>query len=433
MPTGKKRQPLRAVVELSYSSILVVAAFLIRFMLAQRFGVNLPPFIFFYPVVILCALQFGLWAGVTATGVSALLTAVLVLHSMEESGHDNISNHLLLSVFCAMGLLISAFAERCRRTQIRIVTLESESALHESRAKLQAAMVSVPESIIIADSEGQIVDFNNAFATFHKFNSKTECPTTSAELRSLFYLFSSDGASLPGHMFPVQRALRGATVSNIEYTILRQDTGATWTGSYSFGPIRDKDGAITGAVVASRDVTEQKRAEAALRASEMRYRTAFQTSLDAIAINRLRDGLYIDVNEAFLEITGYDRAEVLGRTSLELDIWADTDDHDNMVAILEQRSDCRDFQAKFQKKSGEVCWGIMSASTIEIDGETCVLAVIRDISDARLAREKIRNLAFFDSLTEVANRRLLMDRTGNEALGDLTQQKIAPVMAKRTV
>jgi len=66
-------------------------------------------------------------------------------------------------------------------------------------------------------------------------------------------------------MWAVPRALRGETATNAEYTLRRKDTGETWVGSYSFGPIRDKDGAIVGSVVIGRDITERKRAEDELK------------------------------------------------------------------------------------------------------------------------------------------------------------------------
>lgn len=166
-----------------------------------------------------------------------------------------------------------------------------------------------------------------------------------------------------------------------------------------------------------RDVTATKAAEANLaavqqarEATETRYRIAFKTSLDAININRMSDGEYIDVNKAFLDIVGYEREEVIGRTSLELNVWADRRDRQKMIEILHQSSSCQGLEAQFRKKSGEVFWGQMSASVIEIDGVPCVLSVTRDISAAKVAEDEIRSLAFYDTLTHLPNRRLVSER-----------------------
>ncbi|MBK6656613.1 MAG: PAS domain S-box protein [Zoogloea sp.] len=75
-----------------------------------------------------------------------------------------------------------------------------------------------------------------------------------------------------------------------------------------------------------RDVSDIIQFQVAQADSERRYRTAFQTTLDAIAVTTLANGVYLDVNQAFLDITGYARDELVGRSSLDLGIWADPDD-----------------------------------------------------------------------------------------------------------
>jgi diguanylate cyclase (GGDEF)-like protein/PAS domain S-box-containing protein len=164
---------------------------------------------------------------------------------------------------------------------------------------------------------------------------------------------------------------------------------------------------ITDAEAANERLAE---AQAALLRSEERYRTAFQTSLDAITINRVGDGLFIDCNKAFLDGSGYERHEVIGRTARELKLWVDPRDRQTMVEILRQNSSCRDMEVAFRKKNGELYWSRISSSLIELDGAPCMLSVARDISDAKAAAEEIRNLAFYDPLTGLPNRRLLLDR-----------------------
>jgi diguanylate cyclase (GGDEF)-like protein/PAS domain S-box-containing protein len=149
-----------------------------------------------------------------------------------------------------------------------------------------------------------------------------------------------------------------------------------------------------------KDITEHKRIELALTASELRYRTAFQTSIDAININRVSDGVYIDVNNAFLEIIGFSRAEVIGRSSVELGIWHDLADRKRMVDQVTGSSFCRDMEARFRKKNGTVIWGLMSASIIEIDGIPCVLTITRDISNAKAAEERLNQAAEALRVTE---------------------------------
>jgi two-component system, cell cycle sensor histidine kinase and response regulator CckA len=129
-----------------------------------------------------------------------------------------------------------------------------------------------------------------------------------------------------------------------------------------------------------------KLAEEALRKSEAKFRAAFLTSPDSININRLSDGLYLDVNDGFLQITGYDREEVLGRSSTELGIWADDKDRKRLGIELEKNGFVENLEANFRCKDGTIRSCLMSARVIEMDGEPCILFITRDISD-RVALE----------------------------------------------
>jgi PAS domain-containing protein len=121
-----------------------------------------------------------------------------------------------------------------------------------------------------------------------------------------------DGSLAPLDMWAVPRALRGESGTNIEYGLRRKDTGETWAGSYSFAPIRDKEGLIVGSVVVGRDITESKRAAQALLASESRYRELVQNANSAI-LRWSKDGSILFFNEYAQEFFGYNAGEVIGR------------------------------------------------------------------------------------------------------------------------
>jgi len=157
------------------------------------------------------------------------------------------------------------------------------------------------------------------------------------------------------------------------------------------------------------DVTERKRAQEGLRRSEQRYRIAFQTSLDAITICHLYNGCYVDVNNAFVQIMGFGREEVIGTSSLELGVWVDYRDRLSLIEIVKAQTNCRDVEVQFKRKNGEVFWAVVAASIVELDGVPCLLMVLRDISNAKVAEREIQRLAFFDALTDLPNRRMLLD------------------------
>jgi PAS domain S-box-containing protein len=157
---------------------------------------------------------------------------------------------------------------------------KAEETLRESRAKLEAALSSMTDAVFISNNAGEFIEFNDAFATFHKFGNKNECAKTFAEYPDFLEVYMENGEIAPIDMWAVPRALRGETATNAEYLLRRKDTGETWVGSYSFSPIRDKDDNVVGSVVVGRDITERKRGEEEILKlnSELEQRVIDRTS-----------------------------------------------------------------------------------------------------------------------------------------------------------
>jgi len=141
---------------------------------------------------------------------------------------------------------------------------------------LAAALESMTDAVFISDESGRFIEFNDAFASFHRFGTKAECARHLDEYPEILDVFMDDGEPAPLEKWAVPRALRGETARNAEYTLRRKDTGETWVGSYSFSPIRDDEGVIVGSVVVVSDITDRKRAEEALGDPAARRRIDFQ-------------------------------------------------------------------------------------------------------------------------------------------------------------
>ncbi|MEI7996798.1 MAG: PAS domain S-box protein, partial [Methylococcaceae bacterium] len=209
-------------------------------------------------------------------------------------------------------------ATRMRGTVVDITEgKQTENKLWNSRIKLETALNSMSDAVFICDKEGRFIDVNEAFAAFHKFRNKAECPKTLAEYLKILDVFMIDGEPVPLEQWAVPRALLGESGNNVEYTLRRKDTGETWMGSYCFGPIRNNQGQIVGSVVTGRDITEQKRNEQSLRKAEshrvasLYARSLIETSLDPlVTINP--EGVITDVNAATEAVTGYPRDELIG-------------------------------------------------------------------------------------------------------------------------
>lgn len=194
---------------------------------------------------------------------------------------------------------------------------QAEDALQASTAKLATALESMTDAVCISDLEGRFIDFNAAFATFHKFPTKAACARTLAEYPTFLDVYLPTGELAPLERWAVPRALRGETATNAEYTLRRKDSGETWVGSYSFAPIRGPDGAIVGAVVVGRDITEHKRAEHALRENEALLRTFFDHASEIVWVKDTQ-GRFVRVNRWTEQVLGKPREALLGHTVGEL-------------------------------------------------------------------------------------------------------------------
>jgi two-component system, cell cycle sensor histidine kinase and response regulator CckA len=138
------------------------------------------------------------------------------------------------------------------------------------------------------------------------------------------------------------------------------------------------------------DTTSQWQAEEALRASETKYETVFRTSPDAIWISRLDDGTFLEANEGFARLIGYELNELIGRTSLEVGIWPDPRDRHRLAGAFRDVGSLSEQVAELRRKNGDAILAAVSGRLIELRGETCILGVARDISEQKRTEEALR-------------------------------------------
>ncbi|HYX08040.1 MAG TPA: PAS domain S-box protein [Bacteroidales bacterium] len=129
-----------------------------------------------------------------------------------------------------------------------------------------------------------------------------------------------------------------------------------------------------------------------VRQGEEKFRKAFVTNPDAININRLNDGMYVEINHGFTNIMGYTEEEVLGKTSVDLNIWHHPEDRQKLVSGLRKTGKVENLEALFVTKNGEIIVGLMSASIIYLKGESHILSITRDITERKQSHEKLEGL-----------------------------------------
>ena len=387
---GSKRSNAPQPWKIALALVIVAAAYLLRLFLLRQFGFALPPYLTYFTPIAAIGLLLGLWPGLAATAVAALLMNYTTIRPVGSLQVEKASDLIALLISTLTCVAFCLMAEYLRRSNRRLAQFEGERALHEARAKLQAALESSAEAIFICDADGNLIDFNHAFAVLHKLHDKSECLTKHVDYPDFIDVFFMDGTPAPLDQWAVPRALRGEHATGVEYMERRKDTGETWIASFNFAPIYGLDGKTAGCVVSALDITERKRAEEALRASEALYRTAFQTSADAIVITRFPDCRCVDVNGRFTEYFGYTREEAIGKTSAELGLWANRSDHDLLMNASPDGKDYRDVQVEFRRRDGSALWGIISATRLIIDGEECLLSSVRDISREKQTENALR-------------------------------------------
>jgi PAS domain S-box-containing protein len=133
-----------------------------------------------------------------------------------------------------------------------------------------------------------------------------------------------------------------------------------------------------------------KKSEEALRFSESKFSKAFRSSPSPVTISSLAEGRYIEVNDSFLQLMGYSREEVIGHTTLDLNIWNQPEDRAKMREILQEQRAIRDLECAFRTKSGEVRVALLAAEIIEVNGEPHILVVTNDITERKKMEEDLR-------------------------------------------
>ncbi len=174
---------------------------------------------------------------------------------------------------------------------------------------------------------------------------------------------------------------------HLEFRWLAKDGRVVWVES-QYAVIYDEAGEKVGLRGVNIDVTERKRAEQALQASERRFSLAFNSSPQPISIIALSDERYLDVNDSFLQTSGFSRDELIGHTPRELDIWPAVEDRERLTELLRTAGSVRNAETLFRTRNGEVRVFLTSAEVIDLEGQLCALIASSDITDHKQAEQR---------------------------------------------
>jgi len=287
--------------------------------------------------------------------------------------------------------VVDLSGESCLLSQVYDVTDRKrvETELQQSQQLLQAIIDAAPMRIYLKDLQGRYMMYNRHCETVTGLHWEQVIGRTDGELfeREIANHFqSTDRAALEaGKAITIERNLQEADGIHTYLTI-------------KF-PVFDADGNPYGVCGISTDISDRKRIEGELNQSEERFSKAFRVNPAATTITTLGEGRYIDVNDSFLRLLGFNREEVIGKTSIELGIWVQ-DRSQVMPHYIQQlqHQPIHELEIQFRNKSGEIRDGITSAVLIDLSGELCMLAQLYDVTDRKRAEAALKYRLDFEAL-----------------------------------
>jgi PAS domain S-box-containing protein/putative nucleotidyltransferase with HDIG domain len=293
---------------------------------------------------------------------------------------------------------------------------QADRKLRDSEERYRTLVNTTPEAVTVTDLEGKITYVSLQTLKVHGFDSPAELLG-----RSAFELI--DPSDHEKAMANLEKTLEKGVTRNLEYKLLRKD-GTCFDGELNASLVSDDKGNPKAFVATTRDITERKLAEKALRESEEKYRNLFQKSHDAIFIHDL-SGNIIDVNNRVLSLFGYKKPEILGLT---IDKLHPVDELARSAQAFKEisKKGYIDFEIGFKKKDGSIFPAAVSSSLFKIGSHEVIQGVVRDISERRQTEQNLRESEErYRELVEKAGAAILIDdREGrfvycNKRLADL--------------
>ncbi len=315
MSENDEREPDRPYVRSALAAILVIAAFLLHQGLALYLGLDLPPFITFFPAVMLAALLYGLWPGLLATALSALLVGWWLMPPVGRFAIARTSDVVALTIFFGMGIFMSLVAEGYRRNQRRVGDYKRAHAIRETEEKLRS---SEEQFRVLADAIPQLCWMANVDGWISWYNQRwyQYTGTTPEQMEGWGWQSVHDLNALPQVMERWQASISTGEPFDMVFPLLGAD-GIFRPFLTRVMPVKDANGTVVRWFGTNTDISEMKLAEVSLRESEDRYRNLFNSLHEGFCIIEMifdadgkpADYRFLKINPAFETQTGLHQAE----------------------------------------------------------------------------------------------------------------------------
>lgn len=335
---------------------------------------------------------------VTRLGPSDTVSALSVARKKRGSSRDEID----ILVDALNRFLTERNEEMRRRTAADSQRRVAEQALMQSEENLAITLHSIGDAVIATDRAGRVTRMN---PTAERLTGWMLGEALGRPLPEVFVIVNA--TTREAVVDPVQRVMvSGQVVGLANHTVLLARDGQEYKISDSAAPICQADGSIVGVVLVFSDVTEKYQAQEELRVAAC----AFESQQGMFITNAER--VILRVNQAFTQITGFGAEEVVGKTPR---LFSSGRHDERFYALMNQALDKQGAWAGEiwnRRKSGEVYpqWLNISTAKDDTGASTHFVAIFSDISERLNAQAQIDQLSFYDPLTQLPNRRLLLDR-----------------------
>lgn len=308
-----------------------------------------------------------------AAGAEGNFTGRMVIASKDEIGN--------------LAIYYNDFMDRLERYSLKVEAEVSErrktaEALQKSEEKYRTILESIEDGYFELDMNGCFDFFNEAMARISGISRQSLAGMNYTQITA-----PEDAHRISEVFKRVQET--GDSIQASDWSILRYD-GALCRAETSLSVIRGPGGVIEGVRGVLRDLTEKRASQEALRLSEEMFSKAFRSSPSGIFIARIADHQVINANDSFLQLIGRTYRHVVGKTLEELHFFRNAEDLQRLVMALQDLGSVRDMELAFITSEGDARTGIVSAETVRIWGEVCVLCAMEDLTETqRLEREII--------------------------------------------
>lgn len=257
--------------------------------------------------------------------------------------------------------------------------------LNASEEKYRTILERMEEGYFEVDLSGRFIFFNKSLETILRTESDILINTRIQSLTD-----SRNKDVLNQTFTKVKASGKPVMISDLELKTQAQSPCSVET---SVSLLYDKEKRPTGFSGVIRDVTERKESEKALRLSEEMFSKAFRSSPSGMFIATIEEGKLLNVNDSLLKFTGYSLFELMGKNLPSINFFQDRSEVKRLIKILKQKGHIRHQEIKFSTFSGEIKTGVISAEMVKLWGNSCILASLEDITEARQLEREILNIS----------------------------------------